>query len=180
MNFVLSEILKNASAENPQGVYRLINTEEIGLFGHSLGGATAAKLGRERKDINAVIVIDGTMLGEEVGFENGHAVLNHEAYPVPILNFYNQSHYDEASRLGTDYNNLSASANAVESYNVVIRGSGHLNFTDLPLFSPFLARLLGTGEVDSRYCIETMNQAVLEFFNHTLKDTGDLHLKTEY
>lgn len=180
MNFVLAEILSNARANNPQGVYSLINTEEIGLFGHSLGGATAAKLGRERKDIDAVIVVDGTMLGEEVGFENGHAVLNSDAYPVPILNLYNQAHYDDASRLGTEYDNLAASANAVESYDVVIRGSGHLNFTDLPLFSPTLARMLGTGEADSRYCIETMNWAVLEFFNHTLKDTGDLHLKTEY
>jgi predicted dienelactone hydrolase len=62
----------------------------------------------------------------------------------------------------------------------VIRGSGHLNFTDLPLFSPALARMLGTGQADSRYCIETMNQIVLEFFNHTLKGRAEIHLQPEY
>ena len=180
MNFVLNKILNNANREIPEFVCTLINPEKVGLFGHSLGGAAAAQLGRECPDVDAVIVIDGTMIGEEIAFENGHAILNTEAYPVPLLNLYNDSHYRDAKLLGTTYNNLSASAHAKEAYDVVIRGSGHLNFTDLPLFSPALARMLGTGEVDSRYCIKTMNQIVLDFFNHTLKDEKGLHLQTEY
>ena len=180
MHFVLNEILRNVDKGNPERVYSLIDTEKIGLTGHSLGGATAAQLGRERLDVDAVIVIDGTMIGEELGFENGQDILNEEPYPVPLLNLYNDSHYEQARELRTAYNNLNASAHAIEAYDVVIRGSGHLNFTDLPLFSPALARMLGTGEVDSRYCIETMNQAVLEFFDYTLKGSGELNLKTEY
>lgn len=180
MNFVLNKILSNTNSEIPEAVYSLIDPEKIGLFGHSLGGAAAAQLGRERPDVDGVIVIDGTMIGEETAFKNGHAILTTEAYPVPLLNLYNDSHYEDAKLLGTAYNNLSASAHAIEAYDVVIRGSGHLNFTDLPLFSPALARMLGTGEADSRYCIETMNQIVLDFFDHTLKDTEDLHLQTEY
>ncbi len=180
MRFILGEILRNASLDNPEGVYSLVDTEKIGLFGHSLGGAAAAQLGRERTDIDAVIVIDGTMIGEEIGFENGQAVLTDAPYPVPLLNMYNQEHYDDAQQMGTGYNNIAASRNAFEAYDMLIRGSGHLNFTDLPLFSPTLAHMLGTGEVDSRYCVETMNQAALEFFNYKLKDAADLQLKTEY
>lgn len=180
MNFILDEILRAADTDNPEGAYALINTDEIGLFGHSLGGATAAQLGRERNDIDAVIVIDGTMLGEQVGFENGKPVLNASPYPVPLLNLYNDRHYEDAIALGTAYDNISARANALEAYDVVIRGSGHLNFTDLPLFSPKLAEMHGTGEVDSRYCIETMNQLILTFFDYALKDTETLNLQTEY
>jgi predicted dienelactone hydrolase len=180
IDFVLDEILNDADGEIPDSVYSLIDTEKVGLFGHSLGGAAAAQLGRERPDVDAVIVVDGTMIGEEIAFDNGQAILNADAYPVPLLNLYNDSHYEEAKLLGTEYNNLSASAYATEAYDVVIRGSGHLNFTDLPLFSPTLARMLGTGVADSRYCIETMNQVVLDFFNHTLKDLGELHLQSEY
>jgi len=40
--------------------------------------------------------------------------------------------------------------------------------------------MLGIGQADSRYCIETMNHIVLEFFNYALKDGADLHLQTEY
>lgn len=180
MNFVLNEILNNTEDKIPESVSSLIDKDKIGLFGHSLGGAAAAQIGRERPDVDAVIVIDGTMIGEEIGFEGGQAILTSEVYPVPLLNLYNDIHYEDARELGTAYNNLSASAHAVEAYDVVIRGSGHLNFTDLPLFSPTLARKLGTGEVDSRYCIEKMNQIVLDFFNHTLKDAGPLQLQTEY
>lgn len=180
MNYVLDEILNNTSGKIPESLNSLINTDKIGLFGHSLGGATAAQLGRERQNVDAVIVVDGTMIGEETGFENGQPILTEQPYPVSLLNLYNESHYEDAKQYGTSYNNLSASAHAEEAYDVVIRGSGHLNFTDLPLFSPTLARMLGTGEVDSRYCIETMNQIVLEFFNCTLKDGGAVQLQTEY
>ena len=180
INFVLDKILNDADEDIPESVRSIMSAEEVGLFGHSLGGAAAAQLGRERLDVDAVIVIDGTMIGEETGFVNEQAILNAEPYPVPLLNLYNDSHYEEAREAGTAYNNLSASANAKEAYDVVVRGAGHLNFTDLPLFSPELARMLGTGDVDSRYCIETMNQVVLDFFNYALKDSGPLHLQTEY
>lgn len=71
VNLVLDDILNKTAKSDSDQVYHLINTDKIGLFGHSLGGATAAEVGRERSDIDAVIVIDGTMLGEGIGFKNG-------------------------------------------------------------------------------------------------------------
>jgi dienelactone hydrolase len=180
MNFVLKEILRSAKAENPEKVYSLIDPDEIGLFGHSLGGATAAAVGRARGDVDAVMVLDGTMFGEEAGFENGRAFNDRTPYPVPLLNLYSESHYADALSAGTDYGNLSAAASAPEAWNVVIRGAGHLNFTDLPLFSPLVARMLGTGSVDSRTCIETMNRIALDYFNYELKHSGTLNLQAEY
>lgn len=180
MNLVLDTILENASKENVGDVYQIIDTTQIGLFGHSLGGATAAELGRQRADINAVIVVDGTMLGEEIDFVNGKAVLNQEPYPVPLLNIYNEQHYADASAAGENYGNILASTHAADAHQVVFKGSGHLNFTDLPLFSPFLAGMLGTGEIDSRYCIETMNEVVLNYFDFYLKDSGKLDLQEQY
>lgn len=180
IDFVLKKILNNTEGETPEFIEALINEDKIGLFGHSLGGAAAAQIGREWPVVDGVIVIDGTMIGEETGFENGQAILTKKDYPVPLLNLYNDSHYEDAQQSGTAYNNLSASSHGVEAHDIVIRDSGHLNFTDLPLFSPIFARMLGTGEVDSPYCIKTMNHIVLEFFNYTLKDAGGLQLKTEY
>ncbi len=180
MDFILDCILSNATSEIPKPLHTLIDQEKIGLFGHSLGGAAAAQLARERTDVDAVIVVDGTMIGEEIAFEDGQGILSTEAYPVPLLNMYNDSHYEDAKQQGTAYNNFSASSNAIEAYDIVIRGSGHLNFTDLPLFSPALAGMLGTGDADARYCIETMNQCVLRFFNYTLKDHKELQLQSEY
>ena len=180
MSFVLEDILKKTAASDSDPVYQMIDTDNIGLFGHSLGGATAAELGRERKDIDAVIVIDGTMLGEEIGFSGGKVVLNDTPYPVPLLNIYNEEHYMDATKEKESYDNMVATANALDARQVVVKGAGHLNFTDLPLFSPFLAGMLGTGEVDSRYCIETMNQIVLNYFDYYLKGAEELNIQEEY
>lgn len=180
MSLVLNTILENAQKEKVGDVYQIIDTTQIGLFGHSLGGATAAELARQRTDIDAVIVVDGTMIGEEIDFVNGKAVLNQEPYPVPLLNIYNEQHYADASAAGENYANILASTHAADAHQVVFKGSGHLNFTDLPLFSPFLAGMLGTGEIDSRYCIETMNEVVLNYFDFYLKDSGKLDLQEQY
>jgi dienelactone hydrolase len=62
-HFVLERILEEASSAEKGTVFSLIDCENIGLMGHSLGGATSAEIGRLRPDIDAVIVLDGTMLG---------------------------------------------------------------------------------------------------------------------
>lgn len=178
MNHALNTILMGKNI--PHSVNSMINHNKIGVFGHSLGGATAALLGRQRNDIDAVIVIDGTMIGEETIFHESEPVFESTPYPVPILNFYNEDHYNKAKSAGLSYNNTHMSFITNNSYEVVIQGSGHLNFTDLPLFSPFLAGLLGTGTVNARECIETMNAVILKFFDSTLKDSGILEIKNQY
>lgn len=180
INFVLETILEKNIDDNSEYVYSIIDTNKIGLSGHSLGGATAAEIGRIRNDIDAVIVIDGTMIGEEINYIDGKGVLNSVAYPVPILNIYNEEHYNEALLNSSNYANMVASKNAVDSHDIVFNKSGHLNFTDLPLFSPFLAQMLGTGSIDSVYCIETMNSVVLDYFNYYLKDGKVLNILNEY
>lgn len=172
MNFVLNHIVNKASQPDNEQVYQNIDLEHIGVMGHSMGGATAAKIGRMREDVDAIIVIDGTMFGEITGFEDGKNVITNIPYSKPIMNLYNESHYyDEAIKDLNNYPNSVAMKNAVDSYNVVVKGSGHMNFTDLPIVSPFLAGTLGTGNVDARYCIEKTNEIVLEFFDKYLKSS---------
>lgn len=172
-HFILDTIVGAWKQEREGSLFSRIDTSRIGLMGHSLGGASSAQVGRERDDIDAVIVLDGTMLGEEVAFEENGVVLNEKPYPIALLNIYAQDHYTNAKNLaGDSYSNFHTTRNALAAYETVIRDSGHLNFTDLPLFSPLLAKKLGVGTIDPWYCIETMNATVLEFFNSFLKDRG--------
>lgn len=180
MNLVLDTLLEKANGEEQEQIFQMIDTQNIGLFGHSLGGATAAQIGRIRKDIGAVIVVDGTMIGEIIGFENGNEVLVDEAYPVPILNVFNEEHYKDALDNASIYANMVIKEKAFDAKETVFMGSGHLNFTDLPLFSPTLASTLGTGEIDRRYCIETMNEVILSYFNHYLKGVEALTIQNKY
>ena len=180
-SFVIDKIISESKNNITDELFSKINTSKIGLIGHSLGGASSAQIGRLRNDIDAVIVLDGTMLGEEIGFENNTVVLEDKPYPVPLLNVYAEDHYKNSMELvGESYNNFYATKNAVCAYETVFKNAGHLNFTDLPLFSPTLAKMLGVGTIDERYCIETMNSVVLEFFNSYLKDTGVPKIEKEY
>lgn len=161
---------------------RLINTEKIGLMGHSLGGAESVTVGR-REDISAVIDIDGTMIGEQTGFENGKYIVNEEPYTTPLLEIENEeAHFDaiEAEKTGYVYANNVVQKNAVNAYQTYFVGAGHMNFTDLPLISPFLAEKLGTGDIDPEKCTDTLNGLILDFFDCYLKGQGEFGVQEHY
>lgn len=179
INFVIDTIVestKNRSAE----VYGLIDANKIGLIGHSLGGAASTQLGRDRKDISAVINLDGSMLGEYSISRDGDVVINNEPYPLPLLNFYSEYVINEIIADSKHrYPNQYISSISSNAFEVCIKGSDHMSYTDLPLFSPLLANKLSgisgglsKANVDKYYCIETMNQLVLEFFNCYVKGEG--------
>lgn len=161
-------------------VLSMTDIEEIGVMGHSLGGAASVTLGRERDDIDAVIDLDGTMLGEQISFENGKYKYNEEPYPVPILAIDTEYHYTEAQKYGNLYVNNEVLSNAADAHHTYFKDSGHMNFTDLPLFAPMLADLLGTGEIDATECIKTTNTIILEYMNHYLKGEGEISLQECY
>lgn len=187
ISFVMDTIIENTKNSHEQ-VFTLIDTGKIGLMGHSLGGAASVQLGRDRKDIGAVIDIDGTMLGEHRGVIDGEVVLNDEPYPLPLLNFYSEYVINELlANPAYVYPNKYISSISPEAFEVCIKGSNHMSYTDLPLFSPMLADMLSgisggntTATVDKYYCIETMNRLVLEFFNCYLKGAGSFTVKETY
>ena len=164
-------------------VLKMTDTTKIGLMGHSMGGAAAVQAGRERSDISAVIDLDGTMLGEYLGVENGSFVLNEEPYTVPVLEFNNWASYntrEEYLAQGGRYPNDELIRHADEGFAVTIRGTLHMDFTDLPLFSPALGRMLGSGDRGAEETMTIVNGLVLDFFDHALKGEGAFSVQEIY
>ncbi len=83
MEFVINYIKEMGASQNSPSIYKSIDLERIGVAGHSLGGATSAQVGRDNDLVDAVVVIDGTMLEEKI---------TDTPYPKPILNIYNEEH----------------------------------------------------------------------------------------
>ena len=173
----------------------MVDPEKIGLMGHSLGGASSVELGRKRNDIDAVIDLDGTMLGEQKDvvecepyeFEgiryHEKYILDETSYPVPLFAMDSVLHHESrvgAKAIDMPYANNTVLENAVEGDETYIVDTAHMNFTDLPLFAPFLGKMLGTGTIDAGKCVDIMNDLVLKFYDAKLKDMGTFEVKDCY
>ena len=189
MNFVIDELKAAAEAgatdeswfipesDSPavRAVLGMTDITRIGLMGHSMGGAASVELGRERSDISAVIDLDGTMLGEYTGVENGELLISDVPYPVPVLEFNNWESFndrEEYLKQGGRYPNEEVIRHAQAGFSTAVRGTKHMDFTDLPLFSPALGNMLGSGERSTEEAMSIVNSLVLFFFNCYLKGEG--------
>jgi dienelactone hydrolase len=183
MNFVIDTIIEKTNSDN-NFVYKLINTEKIGVFGHSMGGAASVWLGRERNDIDAVVNIDAPFFSELIYMKDiDDFVARDEEFTIPLLNIYSDDVWNQLE-INSIYvaNNKSNNDRFKDSYSVYFQGAKHLSLTDLPLVSPILSEYLqgGKANIDPYYCIETENELILQFFNYKLKGIGHFNPNETY
>jgi dienelactone hydrolase len=175
INFVIDYILEEVKNRNLKGVYELIDITKIGVMGHSLGGSAALGIGRSRDDISAVIALESPFLYDIQGVKEGEFAFIEDIYPVPVLNVYSDKGIDVIKKWPQYAKNkaLLSGGNA-NSFNVYIRGVGHLSLTDLSLTSPVLTRILNghKSTTDTEDCLKVINKISLEFFNTYLKGQG--------
>ncbi|MEH7438716.1 dienelactone hydrolase family protein [Neobacillus drentensis] len=182
MNFVMDTILEKVKSDT-NTVYKRINTEKVGVFGHSMGGAASVWLGRERDDIDAVVNIDAPFFSELVyKKENDSFVANSKAYTTPIFNIYSDDVWGQLDSTPIYVANQLNNKQFKDAYTTHFKGAKHLSLTDLPLFSPILANMLqgGKADIDPYYCIETENDLILKYFDYELKGIGHFNPKETY
>ncbi len=141
-----------------------LDTKNIGIFGHSFGGAVAGEACLNDSRFKAFINMDGTPFGDTVD-----AVISQ---PFMVL------------ATGKDRNlQLKASDGYSENqknYIVVsINGSQHMNFTDLNTIVPYVGKSLGAlGSIRPDRQTEIMNTYILAFFDKYLKGEQQSILET--
>lgn len=186
IDFVLDTILEHAGQPNDSKdtVYGVIDTRQIGLFGHSMGGAASVELSRKRDDIDAVVNIDAPFFSELVYDEEADELkAKAEVYTIPLFNVYSDDVWIQLDSSSSYIANRLSSEYFKEAYTVHFKGARHLSLTDLPLFSPILTKLLHQGrkvEADKYDVIETQNDLILRFFDYALKGQGAFAPKAEY
>lgn len=172
--FVIDHVRAQAVDAGLDSTYGLVDTERIGVVGHSLGGSAALGIGRTRDDVDVVVALESPFMADIRGVSGGEFVWEEAAYPVPVLNVYSDSswgHLDEWPQYARNHELLTAGSADVVSVHV--SGVGHLGLTDLALSSPLLTRVLGGQPThDARGVLQTLNQHCLEFLDAHLEGTG--------
>jgi dienelactone hydrolase len=178
MRFTLDKIEALNAGQDPSPLAGHIDLDKIGLFGHSLGGATSAALCRQDARCKSTIVIDSTMFGE-YDRSTLDGTLVKDPYPKPLMILYNgDTFHATPEHLGYVPDVYAFEHAAAPAYSVVVNGSQHLNFTDLPARFPVLSRLIGqsmalnggtAGKISPTRCIDILDQYVVAFFDQTLR-----------
>ena len=131
----------NGKDENLAGIFDL---ETMGIFGHSLGGATAGQLCAEKSPFKAGINLDGFQFGD----------LYDSELRVPFMFVSSNPGSDQYLRA------LSYLAESSEDcYQVAIKGFSHDHFTDL--------KYITEGDT---MAVELQRALIRSFFDENLKD----------
>lgn len=171
INFVLDTIINHAD-DRLVTLYNRIDTGSIAIIGHSLGGAAALAMPRLRDDISVVIALESPFLYDVVGVENDEFVWLQQEYPVPVLNIYSDSAWENLSRWKQYQRNVELLDTTDASIqNLYLPGAGHFSLSDLSLASPFITSIFEGGKpiVQSRSYLQQVNQAILLFLEDHLK-----------
>ena len=104
-------------------------------------------------------------------------------YDVPIFEIENMNAHKEAieaEEIDYPYPNNMIRKNAETYYGTYFEGSLHMDYTDLPMFSPLLGKMLGSGDVDNAYVMDTVNSLAADFFDCYLKGEGQFSVNESY
>lgn len=171
--FLLNELSK-VNSNDPQNLLTgKFDLDNVGIFGHSMGGATAAEAMRLDSRFKAGINMDGTLWTdvENTGLDK----------PFMLMTGGNSLQTDK--NMKTFYNNLQG-----DKYHLNIKNAKHQDLSDKPLLklqNPSLSQLIdsinGTdlGTVDPNFNNKVINDYTLEFFNKYLKNEDAALLKNQ-
>ena len=136
----------------------MMDLGRIGVIGHSFGGVAAGQALLEDERCRAGVNLDGLQLGNMLDQPAGRPMMFvHHDNPGATNKFPNLVFFESA----TD-----------TAYLVLVRGTRHLDFSDLcwPPFRRVMPFPEGTfGPIDGLRCLKVQNDLVREFFDRHLR-----------
>lgn len=187
--FVIHQLEKLNNGGDASRFTGMLDLENIGLLGHSFGGAAAFEAVYANPKLKAGVDMDGSLIWPE-GREN---------LSKPFL-FMESQEFMEVNKRQAKYRTAPVTEEELEKLHytreqfnkilqnrdmelqlmdrlqaqgsgkvIYVEGTGHYNFTDLQLYSPLLAYTGMTGNIKGPRGAEIVNRYVLEFFNEHLR-----------
>lgn len=159
--FILDQINKINSGLIKSSLNSKLDLKNISAGGHSYGGATVIAASYKDKRIKACFNLDGWLspVPKEV-IDNG---LN-----IPFL-FLGRPSWSE-SDYPKNYETLNIFIKNSQNtkFNLIINKTKHLDYSDIPLFSPIIKYIIDVGDLPSNKSTTLLNNIVYEFLEKFL------------
>jgi predicted dienelactone hydrolase len=160
MAFIIDQFGKLNQSDPEARFTGQLDTDRIGVFGHSTGGGAAIEFCANDSRCNAILGLDAYMT--PVSDETIDKGLNQ-----PALFLFSQTWSSEKNNQLFD--ELQTKNNAeIQSYTIL--GTSHYDFSDLPMLSPLAPQLGLKGPLNGKRVLRIINDYTLAFFNLYLKE----------
>ena len=149
--FLATELNKLNSGERKSLLTGKLDISKLGIFGYSGGGAVAGQVCAVDSRFKAGINLDG--------FQFGDVIDNKVKQPFMIM--YSEGFAGSNDSMLQNFQNV--------TYEVTIKGTKHMDYSDNPLIFPLSKRLGMSGPISSRRMLRITNDYILSFFEKYLK-----------
>ena len=165
IHFIIDQVERIQKGSISSKLNGRIDLKRVALGGHSYGGATATVSTHQDKRIKACLVLDSWVspVPEQIIDSGIH---------VPFL-FMGRPTWDDSDYPG-NYTRLdSLMLNSSEpKYQLVIQNTKHLDYTDIPLYSPLIKYFMDIGDLKPSRSIPLINKLVYGFLEKHLSNKG--------
>ncbi|QMV44745.1 alpha/beta hydrolase family protein [Cohnella cholangitidis] len=193
VTFALDQFELIQSGQIPSHLQGRIDLGHVGVFGHSIGGATAYDASYDPR-IAVGIDLDGGLyrLSDKEGLRKPFLFINSESYFEQLTMVMDNRVYTDAeiNRMGSTREwedqvtadkkvELERTRETVEEGGQVlyIDNTEHLNFADVQFISPIFKILGITGKIAPERANSVINAYMLDFFDMYLKNQGGILMK---
>ena len=161
--FVLNQITKIQRGNLESVLNDKIDLEKIAVGGHSFGGATAIHSAKTDKRVKACFILDGWITPiPKATIKSG--------LTKPFLSIGRPSWED--SDYPNNYNLLNEliSSSSGPLRNLIIKKTLHLDYTDIPLYSPIIKHVMDVGDLPPSVSHRLINNLIFTFLESYLLD----------
>ena len=170
ISFILNQIQKINSGIIKSQVSNRMDLNKIAVGGHSYGGATAITASYKDKRIRACFNLDGWIspIPKDIITEGINTPFLFLGRPS-----WANSDYSENYTLLKKFLNATTSP----SYGKIFDRTEHLDYTDIPLFSPIVKYVLEVGNLSPSTSLPMINEIVFLFLDKELNKASNSDLE---